>query len=189
MDTKEAYKAKFEARLEAAEATLFAMKASAKERTADGRIAWSSQIEALERGVSEGKAKLAELTQIGEDNWIAFKARLEVAWSKATEAFKDEAAPEAGATEPTSDTGGAIAAELALVSDEALRELTHRVENIADSYREVADKVGQLYACSKAYKFGSLTHRLEMPMRSASDNEQILAAVLADLHTYADGRQ
>ena len=185
MDTKEAYKAKFEARLEAAEATLFAMKA----RTADGRIAWSSQIEALERGVSEGKAKLAELTQIGEDNWIAFKARLEVAWSKATEAFKDEAAPEAGATEPTSDTGGAIAAELALVSDEALRELTHRVENIADSYREVADKVGQLYACSKAYKFGSLTHRLEMPMRSASDNEQILAAVLEDLHTYADWRQ
>jgi len=28
-----------------------------------------------------------------------------------------------------------------------------------------------------------------MPMRSASDNEQILAAVLADLHTYADWRQ
>ncbi len=88
METKQAYKAKFEAQLEQAQAKLMALKASAKEKTADGAISASKQIEALEESVADARVKLAELGQAGEDKWADFKASVEGAWAKVTDSFK-----------------------------------------------------------------------------------------------------
>jgi len=87
METKEAYKAKFEAQIEQAQAKLLALKASAKEMTADGKIAASKQLEAFEHGLVDAKAKLAELAQVGEDKWADFKGGLEGAWASLTDLF------------------------------------------------------------------------------------------------------
>ncbi|MCC7326284.1 MAG: hypothetical protein IT521_05720 [Burkholderiales bacterium] len=81
METKDAYKAKFEARLEQAQARLLLLKAAAKEKTADGTIAVSKRIDTLERSISEAKANLAELAHASEDKWVGFKAGLEGAWA------------------------------------------------------------------------------------------------------------
>jgi small-conductance mechanosensitive channel len=119
------------------------------------------------------------------DTTETYKDKLEGLLSKAIETFNDEPTPEAGDTVPTDD---AIAAELAQVSSEALRELTYRVEDIDKSYQMVAEKMGQLYMCARASQLGALTHRLDQSMRNAADNEQMFAAVLADLRTRAKQR-
>ena len=79
----------------------------------------------------------------------------------------------------TEDTKTAV--ELADVSKEALGELTRRVENINHSYMAVAEKVGQLYMFADEQKVSSLTFSLDKPMRNASDNQQMFAAILEDL--------
>jgi len=70
---------------------------------------------------------------------------------------------------------------LADVSAELLRDLTRRVEDIANSYRAVAEKMGQLYMCADEANVASLTHSLDKPMRNASDNEQMFAGILEEL--------
>lgn len=78
--------------------------------------------------------------------------------------------------------------ELKDVSDEVLGELTRRIQDIDNSYRAVAEKMGQLYMCADENKVSSLTRILDKPMRNASDNEQTFAAILADLGKYANRR-
>ena len=50
-----------------------------------------------------------------------------------------------------------FAMELANVSDDAVGELTRRVQDIDHSYRAVAEKMGQLYMCADENKLVSLT--------------------------------
>ena len=76
--------------------------------------------------------------------------------------------------------------ELADVSAEAMGELTRRVEDISNSYRAVAEKMGQLYMRADEYKLSSLTRRLDKPMRNASDNEQTFSAILEELTMHAN---
>ncbi len=83
----------------------------------------------------------------------------------------------------------AIALELDGVSDEALAELTRRVQDIDNSYRSVAEKMGQLYMCADENKVTSLTRGLDKPMRNASDNEQAFAAILEQLRQHAGQRK
>ncbi len=59
---------------------------------------------------------------------------------------------------------------------------------IDDSYRAVAEKMGQLYMCADAYRVGALTRSLDKPMRNASDNEQMFAAILDTLRMHANRR-
>ncbi len=66
-----------------------------------------------------------------------------------------------------------------------LRELTNRVQDIDNAYRSVAEKMGQLYMCADENKVAALTDCLDKPMRNASDNEQIFAAILNDLKATA----
>ena len=82
-----------------------------------------------------------------------------------------------------------VGKELAEVSAEALAELTRRVEDIDNSYRSVAVKMGQLYMCADENKVASLTRMLDKPMRNASDNEQAFAAILEDLRQQASQRK
>lgn len=67
------------------------------------------------------------------------------------------------------------------VSTEVLSELTRRVEDIDNSYRSVAEKMGQLYMCADENHVAFLTSSLDKPMRNASENEQMFAGILAEL--------
>ncbi len=72
------------------------------------------------------------------------------------------------------------------ISDEVLRELTNRVQDIDNAYRSVAEKMGQLYMCADENKVKALIDVLDKPMRNASDNEQTFAAILKDLKMHAN---
>jgi len=76
--------------------------------------------------------------------------------------------------------------ELKDVEAEVLSELTRRVEDIDNSYRAVAEKMGQLYMCADAHHVASLTSSLDKPMRNASENEQMFASILAELRVQAN---
>lgn len=84
----------------------------------------------------------------------------------------------------TEETG--LGADLANVSEGVLGELTKRVQDIDNSYRAVAEKMGQLYMCADENKVASLTRRLDKPMRNASDNEQTFSAILEELRMQAN---
>ena len=80
-------------------------------------------------------------------------------------------------------------AELAELSSEALAELTRRVEDISNSYRAVAEKMGQLYMAADEHSVSMLTARLDKPMRNASDNEQAFSAILEELRAQTRKRE
>ncbi len=82
-----------------------------------------------------------------------------------------------------------IASELADVSEDVVQELTRRVQDIDNSYRAVAEKMGQLYMCADENRVASLTVSLDKPMRNASDNEQMFAAILEELRLHAIRRK
>lgn len=78
--------------------------------------------------------------------------------------------------------------DLAEVGDELLAELIQRVQDIDNSYRAVAQRMGQLYMCADEGKLASLTRNLDKPMRNASDNEQTFAAILEELRAQSNQR-
>jgi len=79
--------------------------------------------------------------------------------------------------------------EMDAMSDAVLAELTRRVQDIDNSYRAVAEKMGQLYMLADENKITALTTGLDKPMRNASDNEQMFAAILDDLRVQANRRK
>jgi hypothetical protein len=87
------------------------------------------------------------------------------------------------------NNGIAIDIELDDVSEDVLGELTRRVQDIDNSYRAVAEKMGQLYMCADANRVTTLTRSLDKPMRNASDNEQMFAAILDTLKMQANRRK
>ncbi len=79
-------------------------------------------------------------------------------------------------------------AELEKIEDEGLTELIRRVQDINNSYRAVAEKMGQLYMCADELKYTALTKELDKPMRNASDNEQMFCATLEELQAYSKSK-
>ena len=82
----------------------------------------------------------------------------------------------------------ALLAELEATNDDAVRELARRIQDIDNSYRAVAEKMGQLYMCADENKVASLTRILDKPMRNASDNEQTFAAILEEIRIHSSQR-
>jgi len=78
-----------------------------------------------------------------------------------------------------------ILLELDAVDADAVAELIRRVQDINNSYRAVAEKMGQLYMLADENKVASLTRGLDKPMRNASDNEQMFAGILEELQAFA----
>jgi len=72
------------------------------------------------------------------------------------------------------------------ISEQVLGELTRRVQDIDNSYRAIAGKMGQLYMFADENKVVSLTRGLDKPMRNASENEQMFAALLQELQQRAN---
>lgn len=82
-----------------------------------------------------------------------------------------------------------IDVDVASVSDDVLRELTRRVQDIDDSYRAVAEKMGQLYLCAGGHELESLTRSLDRQMRNVSEDEQTFATILDELRLQAQQRR
>jgi hypothetical protein len=79
--------------------------------------------------------------------------------------------------------------DLDAIGESVLKELTRRVQDIDNSYRAVAEKMGQLYMLADENKVASLTSSLDKPMRNASDNEQMFSAILEELRVHANRRK
>ncbi len=79
-----------------------------------------------------------------------------------------------------------ILGELDNLEEEGVTELTRRVQDIHNSYRAIAEKMGQLYMCADELKVASLTKGLDKPMRNASDNEQMFATLVEELQAFAN---
>ncbi len=75
------------------------------------------------------------------------------------------------------------------IESAALDDLARRIEDIDNSYRAVAEKVGQLYLRADEYHVDSLTAQLDKPMRNASENEQTFAALLDELRMQQNRRK
>lgn len=76
----------------------------------------------------------------------------------------------------------------ATISEDTLQELMQRVQDIDNSYRAVAQKMGQLYMFADEHKVTALTQNLDKPMRNASDNEQVFSSILEELRMAANQR-
>lgn len=87
METRSAYRAKFDAQLEQAQARLAQMKATVKERMADEALTMSARLEELEKAVAEAKARLEQINAVHDEKWEDFKAAMEAAWEKVTARF------------------------------------------------------------------------------------------------------
>jgi hypothetical protein len=92
MDTKQAHKERWEAKLAHAQARMDALKALAKETTADAKIAVGKQMEELEYSIAQAKQQLAECAHAGEDKWHGIKSSLAGAWANLTRAFRRDPA-------------------------------------------------------------------------------------------------
>ena len=92
MDTRDAYKQKMEAELEAAQAKLAELKAWAKGSTADARIEAAKQVDELEKSVDAAKAKLKELGEASEDAWERLKEGVDSGWASLSSSVRDAAA-------------------------------------------------------------------------------------------------
>lgn len=88
MTKQDAYRAKFEAKIEEQQAKLAQLKAKAKGGAADAQIEAHEQAEKLEAMIAEMKGKLAELADAGEDAWEELGAGFERAWGEMSSAVE-----------------------------------------------------------------------------------------------------
>jgi hypothetical protein len=68
-----------------------------------------------------------------------------------------------------------------------LDEMARRITEIDNSYRAMAEKVGQLYMRADEAGLEQLTEMLDKPMRNASDNQQSFAALLLEVRQAGQG--
>jgi hypothetical protein len=74
------------------------------------------------------------------------------------------------------------------VPEQVLLELKRRVLEIEAGYREVAQKMGQLYMYADQEGLAFLTRYLDRPMRTASENERAMVSILDELQLNASHR-
>jgi hypothetical protein len=70
-----------------------------------------------------------------------------------------------------------------------LDEMARRITEIDNSYRAVAEKVGQLYMRADEAGLEQLTEMLDKPMRNASDNQQSFSALLREVRQAGQRRR
>ncbi|MFW5330510.1 hypothetical protein [Hydrogenophaga sp. ZJX-1] len=74
------------------------------------------------------------------------------------------------------------------VPEQVLVELKRRVLEIEVGYREVAQKMGQLYMYADQQGLAFLTRSLDRPMRNAADNERAMVSILDELRVTSSRR-
>ena len=89
MSDKELYRQKYQAQLDEWKGTVDKLKAKASAAGADVQLAKNKQIETLERKIEEGKKKLTEIAEAGDDKWESTKDGVESAWGSLKSAVSD----------------------------------------------------------------------------------------------------
>ena len=79
MDERELYEKKQRARLEEWEAELEKLKATVSKTGADAQLALKRRLEELESRVQQGRARLEELSDAGEQKWESVQQRIDTA--------------------------------------------------------------------------------------------------------------
>ena len=91
MINKELYQRKMQAQLDEWKADVDKLKAKASRASADTQLKMNEQIKVLDNKIAEGKAKLSELSQAGEDAWESIREGVESAWDSLKSAVSDAA--------------------------------------------------------------------------------------------------
>lgn len=91
MNDKEVYQQKKQAQLDEWKAEVDKLRAKASGANADAQMELNKQIEALEGKIEEGKTKLAEIADAGEDAWESIKDGAESSWESIKSAFSKAA--------------------------------------------------------------------------------------------------
>ncbi len=92
MSDRDLYQKKMQAKLDEWKAILDVLKARASGLSADAQLEMREQVKSLENKIQEGKTKLAELREAGEDSWESVKQGVESAWDALKSAVGDAAA-------------------------------------------------------------------------------------------------
>lgn len=91
MNDKELYTRKLQARIDEWKADVDKFKAKASGASADVQLDLNAQVRVLEGRIQDGKAKLSELGEAGEDAWESIKDGIESAWDSLRSAATDAA--------------------------------------------------------------------------------------------------
>lgn len=91
MDDKSAYRQKLEARLDQWRAEIDKLDAKAVEASADARIEYRKQIEAVRGKQDEAREKLAEFDKAGDEAWKDLRSGIEAAWDDLGKAMRKAA--------------------------------------------------------------------------------------------------
>lgn len=89
MSDKELYQQKLRAQLDEWTAEVDKLKAKASAASADAQLEMTKHIGALEGKLEQGRAKLAELGEAGEDAWESAKEGVDSSWGALKSAFSD----------------------------------------------------------------------------------------------------
>lgn len=89
MEDKDLYREKRRAELDEWKAELDKLKARMRGESADAQIELKRHMDALERRIEEGRAKLAELADSGDDAWDTLKSGVEESWDTLKAGFRD----------------------------------------------------------------------------------------------------
>ena len=82
MSDKELYQQKKQSQLDEWKADVDKLKAKVSGASADAQLEINKQIRDLESKIEEGKVKLSELAEAGEDAWESIKDSVKSAWEK-----------------------------------------------------------------------------------------------------------
>ncbi len=88
MTTKDAYRQRLDAQMEAWKSDIDRLDAKAKVAEADARLAYEKQVDDLrsrQRGLSD---KLRDFQEANDDSWEELKASLDSAWTEMNDAVK-----------------------------------------------------------------------------------------------------
>jgi hypothetical protein len=83
---------KLQARIDEWKADVDKFKAKASGASADVQLDMNQQVRVLEGRIEDGKAKLSELAEAGEDAWESIKDGIESAWDSLKSAAADATA-------------------------------------------------------------------------------------------------
>jgi hypothetical protein len=89
MSEKELYKQKKQAQLDEWKAEVDKLKAKTSGASADAQLKMIKQIKSLESRIEDAKARLAEITNAGEDAWKTLKKGVESSWDSLKSAVNE----------------------------------------------------------------------------------------------------
>lgn len=92
MNDKELYMRQLQARIDEWKADVDKFKAKASGASADVQLDMNQQVRVLERRIEDGKVRLSELAEAGEDAWESIKDGIESAWDSLKSAATDATA-------------------------------------------------------------------------------------------------